>query len=81
LEQFPTIITLFAQTKPPTMKNILVATMFVAITTSFTVNSQQINFPERYATWKSAEKGQFKFDESALDKAVDFANANEYSGS
>ena len=64
------------------MKNILVAATLLAVfSTTITVNAQQINFPERHATWKTAEKNQFKYDQSALDKAVDYANANEYSGS
>ena len=64
------------------MKNILVAATLLAVfSTTITVNAQQMNFPERYATWKTAEKNQFKYDQSALDKAVDYANANEYSGS
>ena len=64
------------------MKNTLVAAaLLVAFTTTFTVNAQKINFPQRYETWKAAEKGQFKWNQEALDKAVEYANVNEYSGS
>lgn len=64
------------------MKNCLATTaILLAFATTFMVHGQEINFPQRYETWQTAENGQFKFDPSALDKAVAFANANEYSGS
>lgn len=77
-----TISTFLAQTKPPTMKNLLfTATLIVAFATTLETKAQELNFPERYETWKTADKGQFKFDQAALDKAVEYAKSNEYSGS
>ncbi len=51
---------------------------FIATTPTF---AQDIYFPSRYEAWKTAEKGQFNWNQAQLDKAVEFANANEYSGS
>ena len=41
--------------------------------------AQEIYFPDRNAQWE--ESSNLKIDEEALQKAVDFALANEYSGS
>jgi CubicO group peptidase (beta-lactamase class C family) len=43
--------------------------------------AQDFFFPERNEPWKTANKNQFKYDVQHMEKAVDFAKANEYSGS
>ncbi|WP_036381859.1 serine hydrolase [Muricauda sp. MAR_2010_75] len=43
--------------------------------------AQEVYFPTRYETWKTAEKNQFKYNASQLNTAIDFAKNNEYSGS
>ncbi len=43
--------------------------------------AQDLYFPARYETWKTAEKNQFKYDVQQLNTAMDFAKNNEYSGS
>ncbi|NAY92601.1 serine hydrolase [Muricauda sp. JGD-17] len=64
------------------MKSILylLATLFI-LSSIATIKAQEYYFPERYETWKTAEKNQFKLDAQQLNKAVDFAKANQYSGS
>ena len=37
-------------------------------------------FPERGETWRSASPSAFGMDATAIDEAVAFAQANEYSG-
>ncbi|MCB0373774.1 MAG: serine hydrolase [Muricauda sp.] len=55
----------------------LIATLII----SSLVHGQEIYFPARYETWKTADASQFKIDQAQLDNAVAFANNNEYSGS
>ena len=43
--------------------------------------AQEVHFPTRYESWKTAEKNQFKYDAKQLNTAIDFAKNNEYSGS
>ncbi|PWL39555.1 serine hydrolase [Flagellimonas aquimarina] len=64
------------------MKNItrLIVLLVFTLSAHFGV-CQDIYFPERNAAWKQASKNQFSFNENKLRAAVDFANANEYSGS
>lgn len=57
----------------------LCALLFLGILS--TVSAQDIYFPERNETWKAAGNNQFKQDAKQLAEAVDFAHANEYSGS
>ncbi|MER3376137.1 MAG: serine hydrolase [Allomuricauda sp.] len=57
----------------------LCALLFLGILN--TVSAQDIYFPERNETWKVAGNNQFKHDAQQLTQAVDFAHANEYSGS
>ncbi|WP_350284170.1 serine hydrolase [uncultured Croceitalea sp.] len=46
-----------------------------------TISAQDYYFPERNATWETKVPKSLNLDASALQKAVDFAEANEYSGS
>lgn len=43
--------------------------------------SQKIYFPERNAEWEVRPPGDFGIDTQQLDRAVQYANDNEYSGS
>ena len=43
--------------------------------------AQEYYFPERNADWERKSPKDFKIDADALEKAVDFAENNEYSGS
>ncbi|UII81212.1 serine hydrolase [Flagellimonas sp. CMM7] len=64
------------------MKNVahLIVLLVFTLSAHFGV-CQDVYFPERNAVWKEASKNQFSFNENKLQVAVDFANANEYSGS
>ncbi|MEX0272870.1 MAG: serine hydrolase domain-containing protein [Flavobacteriaceae bacterium] len=46
----------------------------------FIIQGQEIHFPERGANWLQAKPHQFEYNETALQKAVVFAQENEYSG-
>ncbi|RIV46494.1 serine hydrolase domain-containing protein [Flagellimonas pelagia] len=63
------------------MKPLFQISLLVVLMVNNPLTAQKMYFPERNETWKAAEKGQFKYDVSQLSKAVDYANANEYSGS
>lgn len=63
------------------MKPLFQISLLVVLMVNNPLAAQKMYFPERNETWKVAEKGQFKYDASQLSKAVDYANANEYSGS
>ncbi len=63
------------------MKLIFRFSLLVVLMVNNPLAAQKMYFPERNETWKTAEKGQFKYDADQLSKAVDYANANEYSGS
>ncbi|MEC7265493.1 MAG: serine hydrolase [Bacteroidota bacterium] len=63
------------------MKPLFKISLLVLFMASNPMVAQKMYFPERNETWKTAEKGQFKYDASQLAKAVEYANANEYSGS
>nr|WP_299382716.1 serine hydrolase [Allomuricauda sp.] len=43
--------------------------------------SQEVYFPKQHEAWKQASSNQFKLNENKLNEAVEFAKANEYSGS
>ncbi|WP_396590870.1 serine hydrolase domain-containing protein [Allomuricauda sp. R78024] len=64
------------------MKNIthVIVLLVFILSANFGV-SQDVYFPECNAVWKEASKNQFSFNETKLQTAVDFAMANEYSGS
>ena len=62
------------------MKNIFLTVLFLAFI--FTSLAQtQIYFPERNTTWQEKLPKEFDIDKVKLGQAVDFAEANEYSGS
>ncbi|WP_421810620.1 serine hydrolase domain-containing protein [Flagellimonas sp.] len=63
------------------MKSILKLTFLISLLGYAPVMAQDFFFPERNQPWKTANKNQFKYDVQHLEKAVDFAKANEYSGS
>ncbi len=63
------------------MKPLFRISLLVLLIASNPLSAQKMYFPERNETWKAAEKDQFKYNASQLSKAVDYANANEYSGS
>ena len=60
------------------LSHLLSALFFV-----FTFNTEaQINyFPERSAEWEEKSPAQFSIDTTKLNDAIDYAKANEYSGS
>ena len=45
------------------------------------LNAQDYYFPEANATWETKSPKSFKIDSEKLNSAVEFAEANEYSGS
>lgn len=45
------------------------------------LSAQDYYFPERNATWEVKSPNVYRIDEAKLGAAVEFANANEYSGS
>ncbi|MDC6361765.1 MULTISPECIES: serine hydrolase domain-containing protein [Flavobacteriaceae] len=63
------------------MKSILKLTFLISLLGYAPIMAQDFFFPERNQPWKTANKNQFKYDVQYLEKAVDFAKANEYSGS
>lgn len=63
------------------MKSILKLTFLISLLGYAPIMAQDFFFPERNEPWKTANKNQFKYDVQHLEKAVDFAKANEYSGS
>ncbi len=54
---------------------------FFALIGFINLNAQEYYFPERNADWEVKAPKDFKINDSALIEAVDFAQANEYSGS
>lgn len=63
------------------MKLILKLTLLLSVLGYTPLMAQDLHFPERNEPWKVAEKNQFIYDLQQLNKAVEFAKANEYSGS
>jgi len=63
------------------MKSILKLTFLISLLGYTPIMAQDFFFPERNQPWKTANKNQFKYDVQHLEKAVDFAKANEYSES
>nr|WP_293303420.1 serine hydrolase [Allomuricauda sp.] len=63
------------------MKSILKLTFLISLLGYAPIMAQDFFFPERNQPWKTANKNQFKYDVQHLEKAVDFAKANEYSES
>ncbi len=63
------------------MKSILKLTFLISLLGYAPTMAQDFFFPERNEPWKTANKNQFKYDVQHMEKAVDFAKANEYSGS
>jgi CubicO group peptidase (beta-lactamase class C family) len=61
------------------MKTILLSALFF-VTMSF-ASAQDYYFPERNADWELKSPKEAKFDADDLQKAVNFAEENEYSGS
>ena len=62
------------------MKTLLTALLFtcsMAITTA----QEDYYFPDRNADWSQKPPKEYKINEKNLQKAIDFAGANEYSGS
>ncbi|SHJ61000.1 CubicO group peptidase, beta-lactamase class C family [Maribacter aquivivus] len=54
---------------------------FVALLGFLNLQGQEYYFPERNADWKIKSPKDFKIKDAKLNEAVDFAEANEYSGS
>lgn len=63
------------------MKPLLSLSLFLCVLGYVPTTAQDFYFPERNASWKMADKNQFKYNVQQLGEAVDFAKANEYSGS
>lgn len=63
------------------MKPLLRLSLLLCVLVYLPTMAQDLYFPERNASWKMADKNQFKYDAQQLGEAVDFAKANEYSGS
>jgi len=63
------------------MKPLLSLSLFLCVLGYLPTMAQDLYFPERNASWKMADKNQFKYNVQQLGEAVDFAKANEYSGS
>lgn len=63
------------------MKRTLVLGMGMFIIGWNTVHAQEYYFPERNAVWEQKAPKDYELNDEALKKAVDFAKANEYSGS
>ena len=63
------------------MKHFLRFCLLLFLSISNPLVAQDLYFPERNETWKTAEGNQFKYDVQKLNAAVDFAQNNEYSGS
>ncbi len=63
------------------MKRTLVLGMGMFIIGWNTVHAQEYYFPERNAVWEQKVPKDYELNDEALKKAVDFAKANEYSGS
>ncbi len=64
--------------KNPSMKCVLFSTFIFCFFSS--VIAQETYFPKRNADWTKAKKNQYRYDGEALDKALEFAKENEYSG-
>ncbi|WP_324024661.1 serine hydrolase [Maribacter sp. BPC-D8] len=54
---------------------------FVALLGFLNLQGQEYYFPERNADWEIKSPKDFKIKDAKLNEAVDFAEANEYSGS
>ena len=54
---------------------------FVALLGFLNLQGQEYYFPERNADWEIKSPKDFKIKDATLKQAVDFAEANEYSGS
>ncbi|WP_405400018.1 serine hydrolase domain-containing protein [Maribacter sp. Asnod2-G09] len=54
---------------------------FVALLGFLNLQGQEYYFPERNADWEIKAPKDFKIKDAKLNEAVDFAEANEYSGS
>ena len=54
---------------------------FVALLGFLNLQGQEYYFPERNADWEIKSPKDFKIQDATLKQAVDFAEANEYSGS
>ncbi|KAB7528968.1 serine hydrolase [Flagellimonas olearia] len=63
------------------MKPLLRLSLLLCVLGYLPTMAQDLYFPERNESWKMADKNQFKYDVQQLGEAVDFAKANEYSGS
>ena len=61
------------------MKHILF--LIITICLSFSIQAQDTFFPERNAEWVKVNSKKLSYDSQALNKAIDFAKENEYSGS
>ncbi|WP_338039182.1 hypothetical protein [Maribacter litopenaei] len=48
---------------------------------SYVLHAQEYYFPERNAIWKQKSPREYSIDQGKLQAAIDFAEANEYSGS
>lgn len=55
--------------------------LIILITLSLSLSAQNYYYPERSADWKIKSATEVGIDANLLKKAVDFAEANEYSGS
>ncbi|WP_400076275.1 serine hydrolase domain-containing protein [Winogradskyella sp. R77965] len=55
--------------------------IFLTIIVGYNLNAQISYFPERNADWETKSSTVFNIDSIKLNEAVDFAKANEYSGS
>lgn len=61
------------------MKHVL--TLLLLCSTAFQLCGQDFYFPERNIKWEEKSPKDFKIDTEALQRAIEFANENEYSGS
>ncbi|MGB5608140.1 serine hydrolase domain-containing protein [Eudoraea sp.] len=61
------------------IKTLVLAILLFAINTA--ISQQAYYFPERNAEWQERPPSSFNLNETKLNEAVNFAKANEYSGS
>ena len=55
--------------------------LLVLFTLSLSLSAQNYYYPEKNADWKTKSATEVGIDANLLQKAVDYAEANEYSGS
>ncbi len=62
------------------MLKIIAALLFFVMATVFSLQGQNIHFPQRGTEWETTSPETVGIDNDKLNAAVDFAKSNEYSG-